>query len=66
MRYDYYTVDVPGDCADSLEELGSIAISEARERARLYCLPALWTAKRVAGGVGDWTVQFRVRRKRAA
>ena len=66
MRYDYYMVDVPGDCDDSLEGLASIAIAEARERARLYCIPALWTARRIVGDVGDWTVRFRVCRKRAA
>ena len=65
-KYDYYEVDVPGDCADSVEELGQIAITEAEDRTRLYCLPALWIATRVAGVVGDWTVQFRVCRKRAA
>ena len=66
MRYDYYDVSVPGDCADSIEELGQIAINEAADRARLYCLPALWTATRVVGDVGDWTVKFRVCRKRHA
>jgi len=64
MCYDYYDVEVPGDCADSIEELASIAIDEARERARLYCIPALWTARLIAGVVGDWTVYFRVCRKR--
>jgi hypothetical protein len=64
MRYDYYTVDVPGDCADSVEELGNIAIDEARDRARLYCIPALWTARRISGEVGDFTVRFQVCRKR--
>jgi hypothetical protein len=63
-KYDYYDVEVPGDCADSLEELGQVAIAEAMDRARLYCLPALWTAARVTGDVGDWVVQFRVCRKR--
>lgn len=66
MRYDYYMVDVPGDCADSIEDLAGIAIAEARERARLYCLPALWTATLVVGEVGDWVVRFRVCRKRRA
>lgn len=64
FQYDYYTCDVPGDCADSVEELASLAINECRDRARLYCLPALWAAVRVAGDVGDWTVRFRVCRKR--
>ena len=66
MRYDYYMIDVPGDCDDSLEGLARIAIDEARERARLYCLPALWTAVRVVGDVGDLVVRFRVCRKRRA
>ena len=64
MRYDYYNIEVPGDCADSIEELGDIAIDEARDRARLYCMPALWTAVLIAGEIGDWTVTFRVCRKR--
>ena len=64
--YDYYTIDVPGDCADTIEELGGIAINEARERARLYCIPALWTARLISGAVGDWEVTFRVSRKRRA
>ena len=66
MRYDYYMIGVPGDCADSLEELGGIAIDEMRDRARLYCRPAMWTAVRIRGDVGDGTVWFRVCRKRAA
>ena len=65
-KYDYYTVDVPGDCADSVEDLGSIAIDVCRERARLYCMSALWIATRIAGVVGDWVVRFRVCRKRWA
>ena len=64
--YDYYDVEVPGDCADSIEDLADIAINEARERARLYCIPALWTARLVEGAVGDWQVRFKVSRKRRA
>jgi len=63
-KYDYYDVEVRGDCADSIKELGQIAITEAADRTRLYCLPALWTAVRVVGDVGDWAVRFRVCRKR--
>ena len=65
-KYDYYDVEVPGDCADSVEELGRIAIDVAVQRSRLFCLPALWTATRILGNVGDWVVQFRVCRKRRA
>jgi len=61
---DYYTVQVPGDAADSVADLADIAIDEARDRARLYCMPALWTATLVSGELGDWSVTFRVRRTR--
>ena len=64
FKYDYYDVEVRGDCADSLKELGQVAISDAADRTRLYCMSALWTAVWVAGVVGDWVVQFRVCRKR--
>lgn len=56
FKYDYYDVEVPGDCADSIEDLAHVAIAEARERAQLYCMPAIWHAVRVSGDVGDWTV----------
>jgi hypothetical protein len=62
--YDYYVVDVPGDCADSLEELAEIAIAEARERTRLYCIPANWYAKWICGEIGGWVVRFKVCRQR--
>ena len=64
FRYDYYTVDIPGDCADDMATLADYAINEARERATIYAMPALWTARRVSGDVGDFNVQFRVRRMR--
>jgi len=65
--YDYYTVAIPGDvfdCEDALERLADLAIDEARERARLYCIPAEWRATLLSGEVGDWEVKFRVCRKR--
>lgn len=63
---DYYTVELPGDVYDSLESLADLAISEARERARLYCCPAIWTATLVSGEVGGASVVFRVKRERRA
>lgn len=69
-RYDVYTVTVPGDTNDEadrkvwLEEAAGIAINEARERAKLYCMPANWTATLVKGEQGDFEVTFRVVRKR--
>jgi len=61
---DRYTVDVPGDCSDSITELGDLAIHEAQERARLYCIPAEWEARHVSGEVGDFYVRFTVLRRR--
>lgn len=63
-RYDYYQIDIPGDLSDNLEDLANQAIVEAREKAKLYCMPALWTAQHVSGEVGDFNVTFRVCRKR--
>ena len=65
--YDYYEVSLPGDIfdgEDALERLANLAIDEARERAKLYCIPAEWTAERISGEVGDFEVTFKVRRKR--
>lgn len=68
MKTDNYTVTVPGDVygtdSDALERLSDLAINEARERARIYAIPAQWSAKLVAGEVGDFEVTFRVTRKR--
>ena len=68
--YDYYDVSVPGDVFDTedpkecLRELGQLAIQEAEQRTKLYCIPAVWTAEHVSGEPGDWEVKFRVCRKR--
>lgn len=62
---DYYTVAIPGDAADDINTLAEYAITDAREMARLYVMPAEWIATRVSGTVGDHEVIFRVRRKRA-
>ena len=66
MKYDYYTVDVSGDCGDSIFDLAFAAVRQAEQRARLHCVPAHWTARPVRGKAGDATVRFQVRRKRAA
>lgn len=62
--YDYYTIEVPGDIYPTLKWLGEVAIDEAKERARLYCIPCEWTATHVRGKPGDAYVVFQVRRKR--
>ena len=64
MKTDYYTVSVPGDVYDTVEELADLAINEARERTRIYAMPAVWAAKLVKGQPGDFEVTFKVTRKR--
>lgn len=72
FTYDYYEISIPGDVCDggtmtdeeSLEYMADMAINEARENAKLYCIPAEWTAERISGELGDWEVIFKVRRKR--
>lgn len=69
LCYDYYTVRLPGDIyreddPEAMEMMGQLAIETARERARIYCSPALWLAECVKGELGDHTMTFRVRRSR--
>jgi len=68
LKRNYYTVELPGDLFedgdDWKERMCQQAISEAWERARLYIIPALWTAKIVSGDAGSWTVTIRVCRSR--
>lgn len=66
FRYDYYTVSIPGDLSDDMTVLADQAITEAKERAKLYVMPATWTATRISGEIGDHEVTFKVSRKRNA
>jgi hypothetical protein len=61
---DYYTVSIPGDLSDNMRDILEQAIVEAKERTRLYCIPAEWTATRISGEIGDWEIVVRVRRRR--
>jgi hypothetical protein len=69
--YDYYTVSIPGDMfigdssEDQLKQMAQQAITEAKERTKLYSLPSEWTATLVSGEPGDFEVVFKVRRKRS-
>lgn len=70
MKYDYYEIEIPGDVfqGDSMEEqregICQQAIDEARERAKLYCVPANWSAHIIKGEPGDTIVTVKVRRVR--
>jgi hypothetical protein len=41
-KRNYYTVNIPSDCTTDVDERFSLAIIEAKERARLYVIPANW------------------------
>lgn len=60
----YYRVTLPGDLYDNIESLSDYAINEARERARLFCIPCNWTSTHVSGQIGDHAIVFRVCRTR--
>ncbi len=66
---DYYKVTLPSDLIQEpdqwLEQMSDLAINEARESARLYCIPAMWDATLIEGGPDTWECTFRVRRRRA-
>lgn len=63
FAYDYYTVEVPADnyLCDifSFEEL---AISQAEERVKLFCIPAEWSAEIISNE--EDKIKCKVRRKR--
>ena len=64
LKYDYYTVILPGDLFESMEEFKDYAINEAREKAKLYVIPCSWRVKLISGEIGDWEIKFRVCRIR--
>ena len=61
---DYYLVRIPGDMCNTLTEVCEAAITEAREKTRIYAIPAEWTARVIKGEIGDWEVTVKVRRRR--
>jgi flavin-binding protein dodecin len=60
---DYYRISIPGDFGTETE-ICEQAVTEARERARLYVMPAEWAARIVSGTVGDYEVTVLVTRRR--
>jgi len=61
---DYYTIQVPGDAFETIEDASSYAVREARDRAKLYCIPCEWQCKLISGEIGDSLVTFKVCRIR--
>ncbi len=58
LKYDYYNINIPSDMSDNPEERGDLAIHQAREIAKLYCIPCDWTI------ISDDGEMVRVRRRR--
>ncbi len=53
-RYYYYTVKIPWEAARhlSMEDLHECAVSIAKERTRIYTIPAVWTSKILSDAIG--------------
>ena len=64
LTRDYYTIDIPGDAYDNMDDVDNAAINEARERAKLYVIPCGWHIVRRTGELGDWNIKVRVCRTR--
>ena len=47
-RYHYYVVEVPTEAYDDDKSRCEAAIDQARENARLYCIPAEWRAHKIS------------------
>jgi len=70
-RYDYYTIALECDIFDEssqtyTEDMASLAIDQASEQSRLYCIPAMWTSELVEETRENYMLEFKVRRKRVA
>jgi hypothetical protein len=68
-RYDYYQIKLPCDLItpdhpDWTEGMSWYAINQARELARLWCVPCHWEAQLIEGDKDSWECVFKVRRKR--
>jgi len=54
VRLDQYKVTPPGEASRREQDLLNAAIDQARERAKIYAIPARWTAyydaPRASGG----------------
>ena len=62
-KYDYYTINLPGDLFTTQQEFEDYAIDVARENARLYCIPCEWRARMVEPEtIGDYEVTVKVTR----
>lgn len=71
FAYDYYDIELPTDLephgirTDRIIRLSGHAIDQARDQARLHCIPCEWHSQIVKGDIEtSFSVTFRVRRKR--
>ena len=42
LVYDYYTVEVPSDVTDDIEERNNLIFMQAEDQAKLYVIPCTW------------------------
>lgn len=62
MRQVVFTIRLPGDLHEKMEDYFDSASNQAREEAEDYVIPAQWEVEHVSGNIGDWEMEFRVTR----
>ena len=41
-KYNYYSINIPSDCEENKDRRFDLAIIQAKEKSRLYCMPCNW------------------------
>ncbi len=59
-KEEHFTISLPGDLCETMEDLATYAIDQAREEAETYVIPCQWEARHTGGELGDWEVTFDV------
>lgn len=55
-----FFISLPGDMSDVIDDFYNQAITEAREDAEDYVMPATWEVEKVSGEIGDNEIVFKV------
>lgn len=61
VRHNYYSILIPDDIP--VKEALDLAIYEARDRARIYAMPATWRAHLIATSGGFHAIKVRRTRR---
>lgn len=59
-KQEHFTITLPGDLYETIEEFFDYAIIAAREEAETFVIPCQWVASHVSGEPGDYEIVFNV------